>query len=227
MHTVDAQLCCFASEQSFFKGCVQCLHPILEGFRQRRYAELMQNEHWWESNPTFHTVVDKTSVKPSVWWQIALLLPSLIQIFIFVFNRKHFIFPYANIWLLCFKITTVYTPSFFLGTYWSLWLFSQLSFQKQTLEKELDTLKEKLKWTEGQLKESQNKEAQTQAKLMVTHTHEQNEPCVYYSLAILAIQYILWCFKKWNKWLIKWPPFQHRICVLLFSNLLFLANVEC
>ncbi|XP_006782026.2 centromere protein F [Neolamprologus brichardi] len=41
----------------------------------------------------------------------------------------------------------------------------KLSLQKQALEKELETLKEKLKWTEGQLKESQKKEAQTQAKL--------------------------------------------------------------
>ncbi|XP_059202178.1 centromere protein F [Centropristis striata] len=41
----------------------------------------------------------------------------------------------------------------------------KLSLQKQALDKELDTLKEKLKWTEGQLKESQKKEAQTQAKL--------------------------------------------------------------
>lgn len=63
-------------------------------------------------------------------------------------------------------------------------LFSQLSLQKQTLEKELDTLKEKQKWTEGQLQESQKKEAQTQAKLMVTHTHtlyEQIDLSVYYS----------------------------------------------
>lgn len=63
-------------------------------------------------------------------------------------------------------------------------LFSQLSLQKQTLEKELDTLKEKQKWTEGQLQESQKKEAQTQAKLMVTHTHtlyEQIVLSVYYS----------------------------------------------
>ncbi|XP_076595605.1 uncharacterized protein LOC143326029 isoform X2 [Chaetodon auriga] len=42
----------------------------------------------------------------------------------------------------------------------------KLSLQKQTLDKELDTLKEKLKWTEGQLQESQKKETQTQAKLM-------------------------------------------------------------
>lgn len=41
----------------------------------------------------------------------------------------------------------------------------KLSLQKQALDKELDTLKEKLKWTEAQLKESQKKEAQTQAKL--------------------------------------------------------------
>ncbi|KAG7518931.1 hypothetical protein JOB18_047567 [Solea senegalensis] len=41
----------------------------------------------------------------------------------------------------------------------------KLSLQKQVLEKELDMLKEKLKWTEGQLQESQKKEAQTQAKL--------------------------------------------------------------
>nr|XP_019958536.1 PREDICTED: centromere protein F-like [Paralichthys olivaceus] len=41
----------------------------------------------------------------------------------------------------------------------------KLSLQKQALDKELETLKEKLKWTEGQLLESQRKEAQTQAKL--------------------------------------------------------------
>lgn len=41
----------------------------------------------------------------------------------------------------------------------------KLSLQKQALDKELETLKEKLKWTEGQLQESQKKEAQTQAKL--------------------------------------------------------------
>ncbi|XP_034398959.1 centromere protein F isoform X2 [Cyclopterus lumpus] len=41
----------------------------------------------------------------------------------------------------------------------------KLSLQKQALNKELDTVKEKLKWTEGQLQESQKKEAQTQAKL--------------------------------------------------------------
>ncbi|XP_054453098.1 centromere protein F [Anoplopoma fimbria] len=41
----------------------------------------------------------------------------------------------------------------------------KLSLQKQALDKDLDTLKEKLKWTEGQLQESQKKEAQTQAKL--------------------------------------------------------------
>ncbi|XP_040028905.2 uncharacterized protein LOC120817121 isoform X2 [Gasterosteus aculeatus] len=41
----------------------------------------------------------------------------------------------------------------------------KLSIQKQELNKELDTLKEKLKWTQGQLQESQKKEAQTQAKL--------------------------------------------------------------
>ncbi|XP_073342824.1 uncharacterized protein [Pagrus major] len=41
----------------------------------------------------------------------------------------------------------------------------KLSLQKQALDKELDTLKEKLKWTEKQLQESQKKEAQTQAKL--------------------------------------------------------------
>ncbi|KAK1904182.1 Centromere protein F [Dissostichus eleginoides] len=42
----------------------------------------------------------------------------------------------------------------------------KLSLQKQALDKELDTLKGKLKWMEGQLQESQKKEAQTQAKLM-------------------------------------------------------------
>ncbi|XP_070693100.1 centromere protein F isoform X2 [Pempheris klunzingeri] len=41
----------------------------------------------------------------------------------------------------------------------------KLSLQKQVLEKELDTLKEKLKWTEVQLQESHKKEAQAQAKL--------------------------------------------------------------
>ncbi|XP_022615861.1 centromere protein F-like [Seriola dumerili] len=41
----------------------------------------------------------------------------------------------------------------------------QLSLQKQALDKELDTLKEKLKWTEKQLLDSQKKEAQTQVKL--------------------------------------------------------------
>ncbi|XP_038142474.1 centromere protein F isoform X1 [Cyprinodon tularosa] len=41
----------------------------------------------------------------------------------------------------------------------------KLSLQKQALDKELDALKQKLKWTEEQLKESQKKEAQTQAKL--------------------------------------------------------------
>lgn len=64
-------------------------------------------------------------------------------------------------------------------------LFSQLSLQKQTLEKELDTLKEKQKWTEGQLQESQKKEAQTQAKLMVPHKpYEQTDTGFYYSLAV-------------------------------------------
>ncbi|XP_062249682.1 centromere protein F isoform X3 [Platichthys flesus] len=41
----------------------------------------------------------------------------------------------------------------------------KLSLQKQALDKEFETLKEKLKWSEGQLLESQRKEAQTQAKL--------------------------------------------------------------
>ncbi|XP_031718669.1 centromere protein F isoform X3 [Anarrhichthys ocellatus] len=41
----------------------------------------------------------------------------------------------------------------------------KLSLQKQALNKELDALKEKLKWMEGQLQESQKKESQTQAKL--------------------------------------------------------------
>lgn len=34
----------------------------------------------------------------------------------------------------------------------------------------MDTLKEKLKWTEKQLQENLKKEAQTQAKLMVIYT---------------------------------------------------------
>ncbi|KAM7000008.1 uncharacterized protein LKV04_004982 [Tautogolabrus adspersus] len=42
----------------------------------------------------------------------------------------------------------------------------KLSLQKQALDKELDAVKGKLKWTEGQLQESQKREAQTQAKLM-------------------------------------------------------------
>ncbi|CAN9515072.1 unnamed protein product [Ophioblennius macclurei] len=41
----------------------------------------------------------------------------------------------------------------------------KLSLQKQELEKDLNAVKEKLKWTEGQLAESQKKETQTQAKL--------------------------------------------------------------
>uniref|UniRef100_A0AAV2MJM7 Kinetochore protein Cenp-F/LEK1 Rb protein-binding domain-containing protein n=1 Tax=Knipowitschia caucasica TaxID=637954 RepID=A0AAV2MJM7_KNICA len=40
------------------------------------------------------------------------------------------------------------------------------SVHKQSLVKELDTLKEKLKWTEGQLQHSQKKEAQAQAKIV-------------------------------------------------------------
>lgn len=76
-------------------------------------------------------------------------------------------------------------------------LFSQVSLQKQTLEKELETLKEKQKWTEGQLQESQNKEAQTHTKLMVTPTStptptrtHTNSMHAYYSLVML-IQYVL------------------------------------
>ncbi|XP_029917597.1 centromere protein F isoform X2 [Myripristis murdjan] len=42
----------------------------------------------------------------------------------------------------------------------------KVSLQKQALDKEVETLQEKLKWTEGQLQESQRKDAQTQAKLM-------------------------------------------------------------
>ncbi|XP_054890290.1 centromere protein F [Poeciliopsis prolifica] len=41
----------------------------------------------------------------------------------------------------------------------------KLTLQKQALDKDLESLKEKLKWTEEQLKESQKKETQTQAKL--------------------------------------------------------------
>ncbi|XP_071387018.1 centromere protein F-like [Centroberyx affinis] len=41
----------------------------------------------------------------------------------------------------------------------------KVSLQKQALDREVETLKEKLKWTEGQLQESQRKDAQTQAKL--------------------------------------------------------------
>ncbi|XP_056133832.1 centromere protein F [Lampris incognitus] len=42
----------------------------------------------------------------------------------------------------------------------------KVSLQKQTLDKEMETLKEKLKWTEGQVQESQKRDAQMQAKLM-------------------------------------------------------------
>ncbi|XP_035601117.1 protein starmaker-like [Oncorhynchus keta] len=41
----------------------------------------------------------------------------------------------------------------------------QLTLQKQALERDTDALKEKVKWTEGELKKSQKKEAQTQTKL--------------------------------------------------------------
>uniref|UniRef100_A0A674CKY9 Si:dkeyp-115e12.6 n=1 Tax=Salmo trutta TaxID=8032 RepID=A0A674CKY9_SALTR len=41
----------------------------------------------------------------------------------------------------------------------------RVTLQKQALERDIDALKEKVKWTEGQLKESQKKEAQTQTKL--------------------------------------------------------------
>ncbi|XP_067374244.1 centromere protein F isoform X2 [Channa argus] len=41
----------------------------------------------------------------------------------------------------------------------------KLSLQKQAVDKEVSTLKEKLKWTEGQLQETLKKEAQTQARL--------------------------------------------------------------
>uniref|UniRef100_A0A4W5KU31 Si:dkeyp-115e12.6 n=1 Tax=Hucho hucho TaxID=62062 RepID=A0A4W5KU31_9TELE len=41
----------------------------------------------------------------------------------------------------------------------------KVSLQKQALERDVDALKEKVKWTEGELKESQKKESQTQTKL--------------------------------------------------------------
>ncbi|XP_029580259.1 centromere protein F, partial [Salmo trutta] len=44
----------------------------------------------------------------------------------------------------------------------------KVSLQKQALERDVDALKEKVKWTEGELKESQKKEAQTQTKLTET-----------------------------------------------------------
>ena len=48
----------------------------------------------------------------------------------------------------------------------------QLSLQKQAVERDVEGLKEKLRWTEGELKDSKKMEAQTQAKLTVhTHTH--------------------------------------------------------
>ncbi|XP_028315114.1 centromere protein F isoform X1 [Gouania willdenowi] len=43
--------------------------------------------------------------------------------------------------------------------------FDKLLLQKQMLDKEFDSLKAKLKWTEDELKESQKKETQLQAKL--------------------------------------------------------------
>ncbi|XP_062332027.1 centromere protein F [Osmerus eperlanus] len=43
--------------------------------------------------------------------------------------------------------------------------FEKLSLQKQAAESEAEGLKEKLRWTEGELKESKKVEAQTQAKL--------------------------------------------------------------
>lgn len=76
----------------------------------------------------------------------------------------HFSFLHVLFLLSCF----IYFP-LFSSSYWVTIFFYQLSLQKQALDKELDTLKEKLKWTEGQLKESQKKEAQTQAKLTVIH----------------------------------------------------------
>ncbi|RVE67384.1 hypothetical protein OJAV_G00102300 [Oryzias javanicus] len=42
----------------------------------------------------------------------------------------------------------------------------KLSLQKQVMDKDLEALKGKLKWTEEQLKDSQKKETQTQTKLM-------------------------------------------------------------
>ena len=69
-------------------------------------------------------------------------------------------------------------------------MFYQLSLQKQALDKELDSLKEKFKWMEGQLHESQKKETQTQARLMVLDTHmlvmvlgssEPGSACINYS----------------------------------------------
>lgn len=62
---------------------------------------------------------------------------------------------------------------------------SQLSLQKQALDKELDTHKEKLKWTEGQLKESQKKETQTQAQLTVTPSHPHQPLSHTHSHAVL------------------------------------------
>uniref|UniRef100_A0A8K9XFS9 Si:dkeyp-115e12.6 n=1 Tax=Oncorhynchus mykiss TaxID=8022 RepID=A0A8K9XFS9_ONCMY len=44
----------------------------------------------------------------------------------------------------------------------------KVTLQKQALERDVDILKEKVKWTEAELKESQKKEAQTQTKLTET-----------------------------------------------------------
>lgn len=47
--------------------------------------------------------------------------------------------------------------------------FSQVCLQKQSLERDLEDVRGKLKNTESDLKESQKKEAQTEAKLAVRH----------------------------------------------------------
>lgn len=79
-----------------------------------------------------------------------------------------------------FHLTFITFPPFSMRIWLIIFyiLCYQLSLQKQALDKELGTLKEKLKWTEGQLQESQKKESQTQAKLTVlplpSHPHTLN-----------------------------------------------------
>lgn len=137
----------------------------------------MQRKHWWEADPVevflaFPTVVEATLERNAYhrnWSLIALLLP-LADPDLCALNDSSSFPPW------CSYLTSNFPPSLMIFSQFSCscWfiIFSyQLTLQKQSLDKELDTLKEKVKWTEAQLQESQKKEAQTQTKLMVTHTH--------------------------------------------------------